>query len=106
MLKGLKDGALSIGLRKLVNEKFGEYGEVQDCDIDTGKNRLVLRALLRGESAPITAIIDRYEIERSGDDVYIVLHKLSASREWLTQLLRRIGEGKRYKIPPAVAALL
>lgn len=106
MLQGLKDGALGIALRKLVNDKFGEYGEVEDCSIDTAKNRLVLRAVLKGETSAITAVIDHYEIARENEDVYIVLHKLSASREWLTQLLKRIGEGKRFKIPATVAALL
>lgn len=106
MLQGLKDGALGIALKKLANEKFGEYGEVEDCAIDTGKNRLVLRALLKGEKAPVTAVVDRYDIVKEGEDVYIVLHKLSASREWLSSLIKRLGEGRRFKIPGAVAKLL
>lgn len=105
-VQNMKDSALAMAMRKLIAEKFPEYGEVLDCSVDTEKNRIVLQALLRGERTPITATIDRYDIVQEAGDTFIVLHKLSASREWLAQLLARLGEGKRFKIPLAVSKLL
>lgn len=106
MLARMKDGALALGLKRYLNEKFGDYGEILDVSVDTGANRLAIRAHLRGEAQPITATIDRYSLEREGDAVYVALLSFTTSREWLTRLLSRLLSGKRYKIPGAVAALL
>ncbi|TXH04897.1 MAG: hypothetical protein E6R07_05865 [Nevskiaceae bacterium] len=106
MLKELKDSALSLAFKAFLNEKFKDYGEVLDCEFDTTANRLSLHALLRGESAPVSAAVERYKIKRDVAGAYIVLHELSSSREWLTRLLNALFAGKRYAVPAAVGALL
>lgn len=106
MFRGIKDSALAMGLKAYINERFSDYGEIQDCEVDTDAGKLRLRALLRGEQTVLTASIDRYELQREGEDVYVVLKSLSSSREWVTRLLSKLLTGKRYKIPAAVAALL
>ena len=105
-INNLKDSALAHALKGFVNERFGKYGELLDCEVDTTHNRIQMRALLRGETEPVTASIDRYDIEREGDQAYLVLHACSASREWLSVLLDNIAEGSRHKIPAAVARFL
>lgn len=106
VFRGIKDSALALGLKRYLNERFGDYGEIEDCEVDTEAGQMHLRVLLRGEHKSITAAIDRYELQREGQDVYVVLKSLSSSREWLTQLLGKLLSGKRYKIPAAVAAML
>lgn len=106
MFGRMKDGALGLALKKFVNERLDAYGEVRDVKVDTKANRITVHALLRGERELVTAAVERYELERHGDEVYIVLHSFSTSREWLTLLLGKLLSGKRYKIPAAVAALL
>jgi hypothetical protein len=106
LAKGMKDGALGLALKSFLNEKLSKYGEVQDCQIDTGANKIKLRALLRGEKDPINAAIDKYELERIGDDSYIKLIQLSCSREWLSLLLNQLIAGKQYKLPKAVSNFL
>jgi hypothetical protein len=104
--RGMKDGALALSLKALVNDKFGEYGEILDCNVDTKNNKLVLQAMLKGERERVTATIERYEIERDAEASYIVLKQFSSSREWLTMLLNRFLQDKRYKLPSAVTKLL
>lgn len=106
LLRGAKDGALGLSIKALVNDKFSDFGQVQDCSIDTAKNRIVLKALLKGETQPITAVVERYELQREGEDGYIVLKGFSSSREWLGLLLGKLFTGKRYKLPSAVTSLL
>lgn len=106
MLTSIKDGALALGFKTYLNEKFKEYGEVLDCEVDTGISRITLHALLRGESEPVTAAVARYEIKRDSEGSYIVLHELSSSREWLSRLLNSLFANKRYAMPAAIAALL
>ncbi|GAC1623230.1 MAG: hypothetical protein NVS9B10_08080 [Nevskia sp.] len=106
MARGVKDGALALSLKALVNDRFRDYGEVVDCSISTADNRLTVRALLKGEREPVTATVERYEIESEGEDRYIKLQQFTSSRAWLTLLLNKLFGGKRYKLPPTVARLL
>lgn len=104
--KGVKDGALAMALKSLLNDRLAEFGEVLECQIDTEADRLSIRALMKGEAETIVAAVEQYEIERIGDDRYVTLVKFSCSREWIELLLNRFMAGRRYRIPTAVAALL
>ncbi|SEQ75605.1 hypothetical protein SAMN04488038_11092 [Solimonas aquatica] len=106
MAKSVKDGALAVGLRAYVNDKLKEYGEVLDCQIDTSKNTLSLRAQLRGDPQPVSATIKRYELEREDGEVYFSIKAVETSREWVTLLLNKLLIGRRFKIPSKVAGLL
>lgn len=106
LAKGVKDGALGIALKAYVNDRLSDYGEVLDCSVDTGKGRIAVRALLKGEKDPINAAVEKYELEREGDSVYAILRNFSSSRPWLTLLLGKLFTGKRYKLPSAVRNLL
>jgi hypothetical protein len=106
VFRGMKDSALALGLKSYLNDRFGDYGEIKDCEVDTEAGRLRLHARLLGERELVTAAIERYELEREGNEVYVVLKRFSSSREWLTRLLTRLLAGKRYRLPGPVAALL
>lgn len=104
--KGMKDGALGIALKAFLNERLKEYGDVLDCEVDTGRGRISIRAHLRGDRDPITATVERYELVTEGESVFATLQTFSSSRPWLTLLLGKLFTGKRYKLPNAVAGLL
>lgn len=104
--RGMKDSVLGMSLKVLVNDKFGQYGDITDCSIDTKTNKVVVQALLKGERDRVTINLDRYEIEREGEVSYIVLKQFSSSREWVTMLLNKFLSDKRYKLPAAVTKLL
>ena len=106
MLTGLKDSAMSLAAKAYLNDKFSDYGEVLECEIDTAASRISIRAQLRGESVPVSAGVERYEIRKDSQGAFIVLHELSGSREWLTTLLNSLFAGKRYAIPSTIGALL
>lgn len=106
VFRRMKDAALGMALKAFVNDRFSDYGEVQDLKVDVDASRLQLHALLRGERHTVTVSVERYDLEREGEDVYVVLRTFSSSREWLTLLLTKLFAGKRYKIPGAAAALL
>ncbi len=104
--RGAKDTVIAMSLKALVNDKFGQYGDITDCSVDTKNNKVVVQALLKGERERVTINLDRYEIEREGEVSYIVLKRFSSSREWLTMMLNRFLMEKRYKLPAAVNKLL
>ena len=106
MLTTLKEGALALAAKAWIKERFSDYGEVVDCTFDTHANTLTIEALLRGEPKTITARVDRYELEKVGEQHFVILKKFSTSRVWLTTLLNALLTGKRYAIPTVVSKLL
>ena len=106
LMRGAKDGALGLAMRAFINDKLGQYGEITDCAVDTKANRVTVKALLKGETQTVTATIERYALEKDGQDHYIVLKELSSSRQWLTLMLARFFTDKRYKLPSAVSKFL
>jgi hypothetical protein len=106
LARSVKDGALALSLKAYVNDKFRDYGEVIDCSVDTGASRLTAQLMMRGERDPVTATIEKYEIEKDGDERFIKLVQFSTSRIWLTTLLNSLFAGKRYKLPGSVSKLL
>lgn len=106
MMRGVKDGAFAAWIKTFVNERFGEYGEVQQCEVDTANNKVVMKALLKGESQLVTAAIERYDVVEDGGERYLVLKRFSASREWLSLVLNKYLGGKRYRVPSALSRFL
>lgn len=106
LAKGMKDGALGLAIKAFLNDRLKDFGDVVECTVDTGKSRISLKALLKGEKEPITASVEKYELVREGQDVYAVLKAFSSSKPWLTLLLQKLFTGKRYKLPGAVGSLL
>lgn len=104
--KAMKDSALGIGMRAFFNDRFGEYGEVRDCTVDTAAGRIVAHVLMRGERDPITITIDRYELLQEDSKVFIVIRKLTTTRQWITLLLNRVLDGRRFEIPSSVSKIL
>lgn len=106
MMRGVKDGAFGAWIKNFVNERFGEYGEIQHCEVDTANNRVLMRALLKGETQIVAAAIERYDIVEDDGERYLVLRRFSASREWLTIALNKYLGGKRYRVPSALSRFL
>lgn len=106
LAKTMKDGALGIALKAYVNDRLGDYGEVLDCNVDTGKSRIGVRVLLKGDKEPINAAVEKYELSTEGETLYATLRTFSSSRPWLTLLLTKLFTDKRYKLPSAVRNLV
>lgn len=106
MLQEMKDKALAVAIRTFVNERYGKYGHIEDIQIDTHRNRFTMQALLKGEIAPVTAVVEQYDFEKRDGEVFLVLKRISASREWLSNLLAELATGKQFKLPGALAAIL
>ena len=106
MITKFKDGALSRAIKSFLNNRLAAYGKVRECQIDTANNRLLLTVALKGESDPINAALERYEIVREEDGTFIRLKSFSCSREWLGVLLNQRFVDKQYRVPGAISSLL
>lgn len=106
VLKAFKDGAIAVALKSYLNDKFGEYGQIQSCTLDSARGRLVLEAMLKGERETIKATLEHFELVREQGKPFMVLHEFSSSRQWLGLLLTKLFAGKKYPLPATFAALL
>jgi hypothetical protein len=106
MLRGIKDSAVSMMVKAYLNDKFKEMGEITEVSLDTAASKLAIVARMRGETEPVSATIERYELETEGPDRYIVLKEFVTSRAWLTAGLNQFLVGRRFKLPAAVSKML
>jgi hypothetical protein len=105
-LKGMKDGAIALFLKSFANERLSQYGEIQECQVDTANNHVQLKLMLKGEKEAILLAVERYELERVGDERFIRLKSFSCSRDWIGVALNHWLADKPFKLPSAVAGLL
>jgi hypothetical protein len=98
--------ALALAGRRLLNTRLRGIGEITELAIDTGAHTLHAHVSLAGESRPICVLVNRYEVDRSGEHASLTLLDASASRQWLDEALRRFVLGQRITIPPRAAVLL
>ena len=106
LLRGGKDAAIAAGIRSFFNTKYSRIGQISDVSIDTAKRELRVRLELVGETAPVDIHVINYRIEERGPRTTITVGDASASREWLTALLRETVVGRTFEIPERAAAMI
>lgn len=106
MARGLKDQALASSLKAYLNRRFREYGQATVCAVDTVNRRIALTVLLRGERDAVTLTVERYELLRGTDTIYLVPYTITSSRAWLSLLIERLFNERRLRLPAAIAHLL
>lgn len=106
LLRSTKDATVAIAARAFLNTKLHGIGTMTELSIDT-KNRVIhVRLDLVGETEPIQIDVPKFEITQRGDQSSITILDASASREWLTEVLRQFVVGKSFPLPPQAGAVL
>jgi hypothetical protein len=106
LLRGSKDAALGFSARAFVNSRLRRIGEMTELSIDTQKRAVRMRIQLLGEAEPIEIHIKEYRITRIGETPTLTVLKASASRQWLTEVLRQFVVGRSFTIPEKADAVL
>ena len=104
--RSTKDKASSAILRRLADKHIRKYGRVEDIAIDSSRKTLEAKILLRGETETISLRISRFEIIREDGYHNIVVHGVSASREWIDTLARDYLENRAIRISSSTAHAL
>lgn len=104
--KVMKEGALGVAIKTWANDRYGDYGEIREVSVDTKAARIVAKVQMRGERDIITVTVDRYELIEEGAKVFLRITKLTTTREWITLLLNRLLDGRRFELPASVGRIL
>jgi hypothetical protein len=105
-LRGSKDAALAYTARTLFNTRFSRIGEMTEFSVDTKNQAFRVQLDLIGESEPIEIHVRKYSLERKGNNVTLIVDDATASRKWLSEVLREFVVGRRFPIPATAGAIL
>ena len=79
---------------------------MSDVSIDTSTREIRVSLELVGETTPVEIHVRHYSIEQQGERATVTIGDATASREWLTELLREFVVGKTFVIPDRAAVLM
>jgi hypothetical protein len=105
-LRASKDAAIAVGIRSFFNSKYSRIGEMTDVSVDTAKRELRVRLELVGEETPIEIRVTNYRIAQQGERATVTVGAATASREWITELLRESVVGRTFVLPERAAAVV
>jgi hypothetical protein len=94
----------SMALPMLNNSLLKPYGQATHLRLNSGEKSATITLDLKGESAPVEINIGKYELVPEADKVYLILHAVSTSREWLTTLVQDHLLKKKLELPSQAAA--
>ncbi len=105
-MSSIKDNLLRMGLKPIINSYISDFGNVIDLDLDSKRKQLNLMIELTGEETPLEVRILKYEIEKEGDNNYLVVKDIDFSREWINIVLKKYGHDMRFPVPTIARHLL
>jgi hypothetical protein len=89
-----------------INSMIARYGEVRDLKIDTQAKTVDLVCALHGESELVKVRVDKYEIQKKGNQHFARILKCTCSRPWLQALVEDFAQNRPVEVPSwAVNAL-
>lgn len=94
-----KDAGASIALEHLLAKQLEPYGELKQLKLNSRERKIHVEVLLKGEMHPLGVDVLEYELQAAADQDYLVVQRVVASREWVTELLRNFLVGRRHPIP-------
>ena len=106
MFNALKDHVTSKAALMHCNQLLARYGTVQDLRIDSARRSMEVVCLLKGETAPITVTVERYEIGDAGGEKFVRVEASRCSRPWVQHFLEDHVYGRKFPLPSWAAAAL
>ena len=100
MLGGLKNRAITTGLKVTINSKISRYGKVLKLDLDTKARSISMELELLGEDKPISLTVDSYTVEIGDEYSQITIDSIHTSRIWLDMVATDFIVGRSIAIPP------
>jgi hypothetical protein len=98
-----KDASVSMVAEKMLQKYLEPYGRLMDLALNSRQNTASIKVLLKGETEPLIIDIQEYELVQEPAGSYVTVKRATASREWLTLLLRTFLLGRRLDVPEKYA---
>ena len=105
-LAAIKDKAIVAAARPQLQRHLDGFGEITRLELDSRAKNLEAEVVLKGEVAPVSIRVGRYEIRRRDGEAFIVVHEVSASREWISAAIEKHVAGREFRLPATAASAL
>ncbi|MBW6515049.1 MAG: hypothetical protein K0B81_00345 [Candidatus Cloacimonetes bacterium] len=106
VLRKIKDNTLVKVLKPFINSYLSDIGTLKEIKLDSNTKSLLVVIDLKGESSPIKINILKYELEKKGNQHYLIVKKIDFSREWINLAIKKWRPDMRVPIPPAIATVV
>lgn len=106
MFAAAKDLMTSKAAKAYANNLISRYGEVDQLNIDSRRNRIDLVVRLNGEVSPIGLTVEKYQLVQENGKTYLEVLDSSCTRPWLQAAMRDHLHGRRFELPSWAAAAL
>lgn len=80
-----------------------EYGRVTSLKLNSESCELEVTVELNGEVEPLRVHIQQYELVEEDGRLFLIIHRVTTSRAWLTALARNLAVGRKLELPAEVA---
>ena len=94
----------SMATPMINNSLLKPYGQATSLRLNSSEKSAAITLALKGESQPVEINIGKYELIPEGGKVYLILHAVTTSREWLTTLAQEHLINKKLELPEQAAA--
>lgn len=102
----IKDKAVVVAARSQLQRHLEGFGEITRLELDSRAKTLEAEVMLKGEAAPVSLRVGRYEIRRRGAEAWLVVDEVTASRAWITAAAAKHVSGREFRLPAAAASAL
>ena len=97
---------LRIAVQAWLNSSLRGIAQITGFSIDTGRQRVRAQLRLSGEPKAIEIYVTKYVLRGKGDRATLMIHDATASRRWVTAMLRKFVTGRTFPIPSQAANAL
>jgi len=106
-IKGGKDTALSVMVKKAVNIKIKEIGEMVEFKLDSIGKTIECEVMLKGEKEPLKVHVGSYSLYVDSDGkTKMRVEDIVTSREWINTVLSTAMVPKEFELSEEVAKIL
>lgn len=104
---GAKDWLVEKTTMAMLNQSVLQpYGSLKRLKLDTTNRSVETEMELKGETQPVNIHVQEYELREKGGRTFIVIKRITTSREWLTTLARDFAVGHEFEVPASVQKFL
>lgn len=100
----MKDWLLQKGAEAALGVWLRDYGKVRSVALNSVERWCEVTVDLNGETESIRVRADEVAFRAEGQSIHIRVGRVTASREWITQLATKFAVGREFLLPPTAAA--
>lgn len=106
-LSDSKDRLMENMAQALLNRSVLQpYGQLTALKLNSQEKSIEATVALKGEREPVSLRLEDYELVQENGVAYLVVQRVTTSREWLTVLAQDFAVGRRFKLPPEAASVM